>query len=202
MARAQVTKHLFVLVITACSSKPEPAPVEKATGEKPAEPSEQADPWQVGDKPVSPPGPAAGNINKLVIGGDNTKPQMGLFALKPDDAKRVDAEMDSGLEAAYRLAEKLAVGRWTGDRTFCEDSVRLRLGYFGMDGGMTAEKRQRWRTKKLADVMKRDSESIYSLHLKMIGEQDKAACDKSIATYVAGITLAAKDDLELRNFGY
>jgi hypothetical protein len=196
-ARSGVKRLLLLTVVAACSSgsskqeaAPAPVAVEKAAA---------ADPWAVGDRGPSKPGPAAGNLNKLVIGGDNANPQMGLFALKPADAARVDAEMEQGLEPAYRLAEKLAVGKWTGDRTFCEDSVRLRLGYFGIDGGMNDEKRERWKTKQ---ITQRDIEAINGLHEKMIGEKAEAACAKSIETYVAGFRLAATKDLELRNFGY
>lgn len=80
---------VLALTLAACSSahsrqepSPAPTPVERAD-----------DPWAAKDTPPSTPGPAAGNLNKLVVGGDNAKPQMGLFALSSDNAKEVDAEM-------------------------------------------------------------------------------------------------------------
>src|SRR5690606_1614056 len=135
----------------------------------PATPVEK-DPWVTSDKPAGEPGPAAKNINKLVIGGDNSKPQMGLFALSSADAEQVDAAMKQGLEPAYRLAEKLAVKAWAGDRTFCEDAVRQTIGYFGIDGMMSAKQLRAWKTAKLADVRKQHAAAINERPLPLIGE--------------------------------
>lgn len=187
--------RVLIALLAACSSgKAEPSP--------PATPVERAaDPWATPSSP-SEPGPAAGNINKLVIGGDNKKPQMGLFALTREDAQRVDAAMDKGLEPAYRLAEKLAVKAWAGDRNFCEDAVRQTIHYFGIDGMLSPGELRAWKTVKLADVRKQHAAEINDLYFQMIGEHDEAACDKTLAIYVEGLQLAATDQLQLRNFGY
>ena len=183
---------MFV-VVAACSSggkreaAPAATPVEKA-----------ADPWAVGDSAPS----KGGNINKVVIGGDNTKPQMGLFVLKHEDAERVDAAMKQGLEPAYRLAEQISVSKWSGDRNFCEDAVRQTIGYFGIDGMMNASELRRWRDVKLADVANEHRKAINELHFEMIGEHDEAACEQTLGVYVAALQRAARDKLELRNFGY
>lgn len=189
-------KTLAFLLLVACSSgstnrDPAPTAVER-----------DDDPWAVAAKPTSAPGPAATNLNKLVIGGDNTKPQMGLFALSRDAAKRVDAEMQQGLEPAYRLAEKLAVKAWTGDRNFCEDAVRQTIGYFGIDGMLDASDLRAWRSAELADVRAKHARAINERHHEMIGERDEAACDETLGIYVAGLKLAANQKLVLRNFGY
>jgi hypothetical protein len=188
--------RIALLLVVACSSgsKPHdpgsaPSPVEK-------------DPWATTSAPTGSPGPAAKNINKLVIGGDNTKPQMGLFALARADADKVDAEMKQGLEPAYRLAQKLAVKAWTGDRNFCEDAVRQTIGYFGIDGMLDPSDLRAWKTAKLADVRDQLAAAINERHVQMIGERDEAACDKTLAIYVEGLQLAAAQQLELRNFGY
>jgi hypothetical protein len=189
---------LFVLV-AACSSgkpkQPEPAPT-------PVEKVATPDPWDVPAAPTTGTGTGTKNLNKLVIGGDNRKPQMGLFALAPADAAKVDAAMKDGLEGAYRLAQKLSVKAWAGDRNFCEDAVRMTIGYFGIDGMMDASALRRWKTAKLADVRAQHAAEINKLHFEMIGERDEAACDKTLALYVEGLKLAATDKLELRNFGF
>lgn len=190
---------LFAVVAAACSSgkpeqrEPAPTPVEKVA--TPTAP----DPWDV---PAAPSPTGTKNPSKLVIGGDNTKPQMGLFALQPADAAKVDAAMKDGLEGAYQLAQKLSVKAWAGDRNFCEDAVRMTIGYFGIDGMLDASALRRWKTAKLADVRAQHSAEINKLHFEMIGERDEAACDKTLALYVEGLKLAANEKLELRNFGF
>jgi hypothetical protein len=188
----------LVILLAACGSKksenapaPVPSPVERGT-----------DPWAASDTPPGEPGPAAKNLNKLVIGGDNQKPQMGLFALSPDDARDVDAAMRQGLEPAYRLAQQRAVQAWAGDRNFCEDAVRQTIGYFGIDGMLDPKDLKRWKTASLDDVRAKHGKAINELHFQMIGERDEAACDRTLGVYVEGLKLAAAKDLELRNFGY
>jgi hypothetical protein len=184
-------KRLLLVVVAACSSgkskpaEPPPTPVEK-------------DPWAAEAKPAG----GTKNLNKLVIGGDNTNPQMGLFALSHDAAKQVDAAMRDGLEPAYRLAQKLATKAWAGDRNFCADAVRMTIHFLGTDGMMSADELREWKTAKLADVRKQHIAEINELHEQMMGEQDEAACDRALAVYVEGLQLAANDKLELRNFGY
>ncbi|HEY5947752.1 MAG TPA: hypothetical protein VIV40_19765 [Kofleriaceae bacterium] len=192
-------KYVALLVLVACSSgsKRDRAPGEQASAVENAN-----DPWATPATPNTAAGPAAKNLNKLVIGGDNTKPQMGLFALSPPDAKRVDAAMRDDYEKAYRLAQKLAVRAWAGDRNFCEDAVRQTIGFFGIDGMLDEDALRKWRTAKLADVRKEYSRPINELHFQMIGERDEAACDHTLAIYVEGLQVAANDKLELRNFGY
>src|SRR5687767_1444240 len=115
-SRVYLVMHRFALLfLVACSSGsskreagPPPTPVETAN-----------DPWATPATASGKPGPATGNINKMVIGGDNTKPQMGLFALSSENAREVDRAMTDGLEPAYRLAEQLAYKAWAGDRNFC-----------------------------------------------------------------------------------
>lgn len=193
-----VMRIALLLALVACSSGSKP---HDPGTPPPATPVEK-DPWATTTAPAGQPGPAAKNINKLVIGGDNTKPQMGLFALSSADAEQVDAAMKQGLEPAYRLAEKLAVKAWAGDRTFCEDAVRQTIGFFGIDGMIGAKELRAWKTAKLADVREAHATAINELHVQMIGERDEAACDKSLAVFVEGLQLAARDGLELRNFGY
>lgn len=183
----------LLLLLVACSSGSKPH--EPAPAAKPAE----HDPWAV--EASGAPG-TLGNPNKIVIGGNNDKPQMGLFALSAADAKRVDAEMTHGLEPAYRLAEKLAVKAWVGDRNFCEDAVRQTIGYFRIDGMLEPSELSKWKSAKLDDVRRKHATSINELHVQMIGERDEAACDKTLAIYVEGLQLAASRQLELRNFGY
>jgi hypothetical protein len=182
-----VKRLLFVLA--ACSSgksqEPPATPVEK-------------DPWAVEAKPTT----GTKNLNKLVVGGDNTNPQMGLFALTRDAAQQVDAAMKDGLEPAYRLAQKLAVKAWAGDRNFCADAVRMTIHFLGTDGMMDDAEKRQWKTAKLADVRKQHIAEINKLHFEMIGEHDEAACDQALATYVEGLQVAANDKLELRNFGF
>jgi hypothetical protein len=180
----------LLLLLAACSSrssKPQepPTPVER-------------DPWAVEAKPAG----GTKNLNKLVIGGDNTNPQMGLFALTHDAAKQVDAAMKDGLEPAYRLAQQLAVKAWAGDRNFCADAVRMTIHFLGTDGMMSPDELRAWKTAKLTDVRKQHIAEINKLHFEMIGERDEAACDQALALYVEGLQLAANDKLELRNFGY
>jgi len=182
----------------ACSSahsrqepSPAPTPVERAD-----------DPWAAKDTPATTPGPAAGNLNKLVIGGDNVKPQMGLFALSRDSAREVDAEMKQGLEPAYRLAQKLAVKAWAGDRNFCEDAVRQTIGFWGIDGMLDAGELKQWKTRTLDQVRRDKLREINERHYEMIGEHDEAGCEKTLGIYVEGLQLAARDHLVLRNFGY
>jgi hypothetical protein len=183
-----------LVLVVACSSGSKPH--EPAT----ATPVESGnDPWAVKD--TGAPG-KLGNPNKIVVGGNNDKPQMGLFALRASDAERVDAEMKQGLEPAYRLAQELAVKQWAGDRNFCEDAVRQTIGYFGIDGMLDPADLKRWKSASLADVKKKHAQDIYKLHVEMIGERDEAACDQTLAIYVEGLQLAARDRLELRNFGY
>lgn len=191
-------RSALLVIIAACSSGSKP---HDPGTPPPATPVEK-DPWATSDKPAGEPGPAAKNINKLVIGGDNSKPQMGLFALSSADAEQVDAAMQQGLEPAYRLAEKLAVKAWAGDRTFCEDAVRQTIGYFGIDGMMSPNKLSAWKTAKLANVRKEHAAAINERHVQMIGERDEASCDASLAVFVEGLQLAAREGLELRNFGY
>jgi hypothetical protein len=184
----------LLLVLAACSSGSKPHEPPATAVEKSAAP----DPWAVESKPST----GTKNLNKLVIGGDNTKPQMGLFALTTDAAKQVDAAMQDGLEPAYRLAQKLATKAWAGDRNFCADAVRMTIGYLGIDGMLEAADLRKWKTAKLADVRKQHIAEINKLHVEMIGEQDEAGCDQVLAQYVEGLQLAANDKLELRNFGY
>jgi hypothetical protein len=190
--------RLALLLLVACSSGSKPheppsafAPTAVETG--------AADPWAVEGSAA--PG-KVGNPNKLVIGGNNDKPQMGLFALKTSDAERVDAEMKQGLESAYRLAQQLAVKAWAGDRNFCEDAVRQTIGYFGIDGMIDPKELKAWKTAQLDDVRKRHRAAINERHFEMIGERAEAECDKTLAIYVEGLQLAARDQLALRNFGY
>jgi hypothetical protein len=189
---------LAVALVAACSSGSKPNEPSTAG---PATPVEKAgnDPWAVRES--GKPG-ELGNPNKIVIGGNNDRPQMGLFALRAADARRVDAEMKQGLEPAYRLAEQLAVKAWAGDRNFCEDAVRQTIGYFGIDGMMDPKELRRWKVATLADVREQHGKDIYKLHVEMIGERDEAACDQTLAVYVEGLSLAAREQLALRNFGY
>lgn len=195
-----------LLLLVACSSgskpsDPNPRPATTAAT-TPATPIEN-DPWAPAEaSDPGPTGPAAKNINKLVIGGDNTKPQMGLFALSKADAAKVDAAMKQGLEPAYRLAEKLAVKAWAGDRSFCEDAVRMTIGYYGIDGMLDDRDLRKWKTAKLADVRAKHEAAINELHVQMIGERDEAACGQALESYVAALQLAANQKLELRNFGF
>ena len=187
-----------LLVLVACSSggkrEPGPPPTAVETG--------APDPWAPQPTNAQKPGPAGGNLNKLVIGGDNTKPQMGLFALSSTNAREVDRAMQDGLEDAYRLAEKLSVKAWAGDRNFCEDAVRQTIGFYGIDGMIDPGDLRKWKQAKLDDVRKQHAKAINELHFEMIGERDEAACDKTLAIYVEGLQLAAAQKLELRNFGY
>jgi hypothetical protein len=188
-------RGLTVVLLVACSSGsskqreagPPPTPVELAS-----------DPWATSSTPSG----KVGNINKLVIGGNNDKPQMGLFALTSENAREVDRAMEHGLEPAYRLAEKLAVKAWAGDRNFCEDAVRQTIGYFGIDGMLDPNDLRRWKTASLDYVRAQYSKAINDLHFEMIGEHNEIACDKTLAIYVEGLQLAAQKQLELRNFGY
>ena len=186
-------KRLLVVLplwLAACSSGSKPRESPTAV---------EKDPWAVEAKPTT----GTKNLNKLVIGGDNTKPQMGLFALTHAAAKQVDAAMQDGLEPAYRLAQKLAVKAWAGDRNFCADAVRMTVHFLGTNGMLTDEELRAWKTVKLADVRKQHITEINELHVEMMGEHDEAACDQALALYVEGLQLAANDDsLELRNFGY
>ncbi len=193
-----VMRIALLFALAACSSGSKQNDPGTSTPATPVE----SDPWATTSAPAGEPGPAAKNLNKLVIGGDNTKPQMGLFALSAASAEQVDAAMKQGLEPAYRLAEKLAVKAWAGDRTFCEDAVRQTIGFFGIDGMMSPKKLSAWKTAKLADVRKEHGAAINERHLQMIGERDEGACDQSLAVFVEGLQLAARDGLELRNFGY
>jgi hypothetical protein len=155
-------------------------------------------------KPVADKETAGGpdNINKLVIGGDNTRPQMGLFALKSADAEQVDAAMQSGLKGAYELAQKLAVKKSDGDRSFCEDAVRQIIGFMGIDGMMSEEQLAEWKTLELAAVEQQHLAAIRERHQMMIKEDDKGACKKDLAKYQEVLRFAATEKLELRNFGY
>jgi len=190
-------KYLLLVVLVACSSRSgnreqlQPTPVETVPG--PAN-----DPWAVRDEQ----GPAATNLDKLVIGGDNQRPQMGLFALTKADAARVDAEMDHGLEPAYRLAQHLAVKAWAGDRNFCEDAVRQTIGFYGVDGMLDAKELRKWKSATLADIKEQHARAINERHYEMIGEHNEVGCDKTLGIYVEGLQLAATKQLELRNFGF
>lgn len=190
-------KQLCLVLVAACSSGGKREPPASATPVERTSAPSAADPWAVTDHAAP-----AGNLNKVVIGGNNDKPQMGLFALTPSDADAVDAEMEQGLEPAYRLAERLAVKAWAGDRNFCEDAVRQTIGYFGIDGMLDPRELRKWKTAKLADVKAKHAATINELHYQMIGEHDEAACDRTLAIYVDGLKLAATGKLELRNFGY
>ena len=190
--------HRFaaLLLVAACSSKSakrEPEPPPTAVETAPAN-----DPWA-----PRPSTPGNGNINKIVIGGNNDKPQMGLFALTSTNAREVDRAMnDGGLEAAYRLAEKISVKAWAGDRNFCEDAVRQTIGFYGIDGMLDPSDLRKWKTAKLDELRTQHGKAINQLHFDMIGERDEAACDKTLAIYAEGLQLAATQKLELRNFGY
>lgn len=185
----------FAVALAACSS------THARQDPGPATPVERGDdPWAAKDTKDTKDTPS--NLNKLVIGGDNVKPQMGLFALSRDSAREVDTEMKQGLEPAYRLAQKLAVKAWTGDRNFCEDAVRQTIGYWGIDGMLDANDLRAWKTRTLDQVRRDHLREINERHYEMIGEHDEAGCEKTLGIYVEGIQLAARDHLVLRNFGY
>ena len=142
------------------------------------------------------------NPNKIVIGGNNAKPQMGLFALTKGDAKAVGAAMDAGLKSAFDLALAKAKKSWAGDRNFCSDSVRMTIGYFGTDGMLDDDDWKPWKTADLAALKAKHLPAILEMHKQMIGEDDPAACEASLTTYVEALRYAATEQLELLNFGY
>ncbi|MDQ3367396.1 MAG: hypothetical protein M3680_18385 [Myxococcota bacterium] len=147
--------------------------------------------------------PAAQNINKLVIGGNNVKPQMGLFALREPEAKAVQAAMARGLEPAYTLALlATATKTWVGDRNYCSDAVRVTIQYLGTDGMLDDAAWERWRTASLAELEAKHLGEINKLHEQMMGESDPAACKASLRAYAEALTFAATQQLVLLNFGF
>ncbi|MDX2087529.1 MAG: hypothetical protein SFX73_06755 [Kofleriaceae bacterium] len=146
--------------------------------------------------------PGLKNINKLVIGGDNKDPQMGLFALRAADATQVSAAMKQGLRAAYELAMTRADKAWTGKRNFCSDAVRQTIGYYGIDGMLDDKEWAQWRKDSFAKIKAVHFKAILELHEEMIGEHDPQGCEDSLRTYVEALRYAATNKLELLNFGF
>ena len=138
---------------------------------------------------------------KTVIGGNNDRPQMGLFALEPEAAAEVDAKM-SDLKAAYEHAQKVATRSWAGDRTWCEDAVRQIIGYYAVDGMLDDEKRATWKTASFERLKKEHLDAIVERHELMYDKKEPEVCARTLEMFVEGLRFATSEGLEVRHFGY
>jgi hypothetical protein len=138
---------------------------------------------------------------KTVIGGNNDRPQMGIFALTPEAAAEVDAKMGD-LKAAYDHAQKVATRSWAGDRTFCEDAVRQIIGYYAVDGMIDDEKRATWKTASFEDLKAKHFTAILERHEMMYDKNEPEVCARTLETFVEALRFVTTEDLEVRNFGF
>jgi hypothetical protein len=127
---------------------------------------------------------------------------MGLFALTADDATAVDKRLETDSRAAFDLAKSIAKKTWAGDRTFCEDGVRMTIGFLGTDGKPAADDDAMWKSAELDAIKAVNIKAIDDLHTQITGKSDRATCERTLATYVEALRYAASEQLELRNFGY
>lgn len=138
---------------------------------------------------------------KTVIGGNNDRPQMGIFALAPEAAAEVDAKMGD-LKAAYEHAQKVATRSWAGDRTFCEDAVRQIIGYYAVDGMLDDKQRATWKTASFERLKAEHLDAIVERHEMMYEKKEPEVCARTLETFVEALRFVTTEDLEVRNFGY
>jgi hypothetical protein len=131
---------------------------------------------------------------KTLIGSESGRPIMGQFALKKEDAAKVNAAFRKSSRAAFELASRLAVQKWVYEDRWCNDAVR-QIVLFGLGD-------EKATTMTADDLKSKLMDKILDRHYLMYKERTPEGCERALRRLHEAKSFARKAGLVHMHFGY